>query len=57
MGDDDVRLFGEKSEEEKKVAEEHAATIKASGKRKESGKSSVLLDVKLWDDETDMRKA
>ncbi|WMV40479.1 hypothetical protein MTR67_033864 [Solanum verrucosum] len=34
------------TEEEKKVAEERAATLKASGKKKESGKSLVLMDVK-----------
>lgn len=54
--DDDVDLFGEETEEEKKAAEERAAKVKASGKKKESGKSSVLLDVKPWDDETDMAK-
>jgi elongation factor 1-beta len=54
--DDDVDLFGEETEEEKKAAEERAAKVKASGKKKESGKSSVLLDVKPWDDETDMVK-
>jgi elongation factor 1-beta len=54
--DDDVDLFGEETEEEKKAAEERAAQVKASGKKKESGKSSVLLDVKPWDDETDMVK-
>jgi len=54
--DDDVDLFGEETEEEKKAAEERAVAVKASGKKKESGKSSVLLDVKPWDDETDMKK-
>eukprot|EP01018_Ginkgo_biloba_P006215 Gb_10426 [translate_table: standard] len=54
--DDDVDLFGEETEEEKKAAEERAASVKASIKKKESGKSSVLLDVKPWDDETDMQK-
>ncbi|KAF6150830.1 hypothetical protein GIB67_020913 [Kingdonia uniflora] len=54
--DDDVDLFGEETEEEKKAAEERAASIKASGKKKESGKSSILLDVKPWDDETEMAK-
>ncbi|KAH7653918.1 elongation factor 1-beta protein [Dioscorea alata] len=53
--DDDVDLFGEETEEETKAAAERAAAIKSSGK-KESGKSSVLLDVKPWDDETDMKK-
>ncbi|KAG5581468.1 hypothetical protein H5410_052095 [Solanum commersonii] len=42
--------------EEKTVAEERAAALKASEKKKESGKSSVLIDVKPWDDETDMKK-
>ncbi|KAJ8536340.1 hypothetical protein K7X08_034741 [Anisodus acutangulus] len=54
--DDDVDLFGEETEEEKKAAEERAGALKASGKKKESGKSSVLLDVKPWDDNTDMKK-
>ncbi|KAK2988732.1 hypothetical protein RJ640_020997, partial [Escallonia rubra] len=54
--DDDVDLFGEETEEEKKAAEDRAVAVKASGKKKESGKSSVLLDVKPWDDETDMQK-
>jgi len=54
--DDDVDLFGEETEEEKKAAEERSASIKASIKKKESGKSSVLLEVKPWDDETDMKK-
>ncbi|KAG2399298.1 Elongation factor [Vigna angularis] len=39
-----------------KATEERAAAAKASGKKKESGKSSVLMDVKPWDDETDMKK-
>jgi elongation factor 1-beta len=54
--DDDVDLFGEETEEEKKAAEERAASVKASIKKKESGKSSVLMDIKPWDDETDMKK-
>lgn len=54
--DDDVDLFGEETEEEKKAAEERAASVKTKTKSKESGKSSVLLDVKPWDDETDMKK-
>ncbi|OIT27760.1 PREDICTED: elongation factor 1-beta-like [Nicotiana attenuata] len=53
--DDDIDLFGEETEEEKKAAEAREAT-KASTKKKESGKSSILLDVKPWDDETDMKK-
>ncbi|MTV28804.1 hypothetical protein FTX61_26015, partial [Nitriliruptoraceae bacterium ZYF776] len=54
--DSDVDLFGEETEEEKKAAEDRAAALKASGKKKESGKSSVLMDIKPWDDETDMVK-
>ncbi|KAJ7550819.1 hypothetical protein O6H91_07G119800 [Diphasiastrum complanatum] len=54
--DDDLDLFGEETEEEKAAAAEREASVKASTKKKESGKSSVLLDVKPWDDETDMKK-
>ncbi|KAL9267594.1 Elongation factor 1-delta-like protein [Drosera capensis] len=46
----------EETEEEEKAAEERAAAVKASGKKKEPGKPPVLLDVKPWDDETDMQK-
>ncbi|XWS73705.1 hypothetical protein CRYUN_Cryun02cG0151400 [Craigia yunnanensis] len=53
--DDDLDLFGDETEEEKKAAEDRE-TSKKSAKKKESGKSSVLLDVKPWDDETDMKK-
>ncbi|GAV59332.1 EF1_GNE domain-containing protein [Cephalotus follicularis] len=53
--DDDLDLFGDETEEDKKLAEERASK-KESSKKKESGKSSVLLDVKPWDDETDMKK-
>ncbi|KAK8959924.1 Elongation factor 1-beta 1 [Platanthera guangdongensis] len=52
--DDDLDLFGDETEDEKKAAAEREA-LKPS-KKKESGKSSVLLDVKPWDDETDMGK-
>jgi len=54
--DDDVDLFGEETEEEKKASEERAAAAKAAGKKKVVGKSSVVLDIKPWDDETDMKK-
>jgi elongation factor 1-beta len=53
--DDDLDLFGDETEEEKAAAEARDAA-KASTKKKESGKSSVLMDVKPWDDETDMKK-
>ncbi|KAM1145313.1 hypothetical protein ACFX19_037984 [Malus domestica] len=61
---DDVDLFGEEfvdvdleeTKGEKKVAEERvAAFVKAYTEKKEYGKSSVLLDVKPWDDETDIK--
>ncbi|XP_057767480.1 elongation factor 1-delta-like [Salvia miltiorrhiza] len=54
--DDDVDLFGEETEEEKKASEERAAAAKAAGKKKVVGKSSIVLDIKPWDDETDMKK-
>ncbi|KAL4592197.1 hypothetical protein LXL04_005184 [Taraxacum kok-saghyz] len=53
--DDDLDLFGDETEEEQKAAEAREQA-KASTKKKESGKSSVLMDVKPWDDETDMKK-
>lgn len=52
--DDDLDLFGDETEDDKKAAEERVAAKPA--KKKESGKSSVLMDVKPWDDETDMKK-
>ncbi|KAI9174563.1 hypothetical protein LWI28_019256 [Acer negundo] len=54
--DGDVDLFGEETEKEKKAAEECAASIKSSTKKKEFGKSSVLMDVKPMDEEIDMKK-
>ncbi|KAK4421738.1 Elongation factor 1-beta 1 [Sesamum alatum] len=53
--DDDLDLFGDETEEDKKAVEQREAA-KASTKKKESGISSVLMDVKPWDDETDMKK-
>ncbi|KAL1558309.1 elongation factor 1-beta 2-like [Salvia divinorum] len=53
--DDDLDLFGDETEEEKKAAEAREAA-KVPAKKKESGKSSVLMDIKPWDDETDMKK-
>jgi len=52
--DDDLDLFGDETEDDKKAAAERAAAKPA--KKKESGKSSVLMDIKPWDDETDMKK-
>uniref|UniRef100_A0A1J3D1Y0 Elongation factor 1-beta 1 n=1 Tax=Noccaea caerulescens TaxID=107243 RepID=A0A1J3D1Y0_NOCCA len=54
--DDDLDLFADETEDEKKAAEEREAAKKDTNKTKESGKSSVLLEVKPWDDETDMKK-
>merc|ERR1739845_106486 len=58
--DDDVDLFGSDDEEEDaeaaKVREERLAAYAAKKSKKPAliAKTSVLLDVKPWDDETDM---
>merc|ERR1712183_759754 len=62
--DDDFDMFGsdeeeeEETEEEKKIREERLAAYhaKKSTKKAVIAKSSLLLDVKPWDDETDMVK-
>merc|ERR1712198_464548 len=62
--DDDVDLFGsddeeeEESEEAKRVREERHAAYAAKKSKKPAviAKTSVLLDVKPWDDETDMKE-
>ncbi|KAG0620689.1 hypothetical protein M758_4G235500 [Ceratodon purpureus] len=54
--DDDLDLFAEETEEEKAASEKREAEKKASGKPKVAGKSSIVLDIKPWDDETDMTK-
>merc|ERR1719489_395477 len=61
--DDDVDLFGsddeeEESEEAKRVREERLAAYAAKKAKKPAliAKTSVLLDVKPWDDETDLDK-
>ena len=58
--DDDFDLFGdddEDDEEKKRITEERlkAYNEKKSKKPTVVAKSSVLLDVKVWDDETDMK--
>ncbi|EME87604.1 uncharacterized protein MYCFIDRAFT_47952 [Pseudocercospora fijiensis CIRAD86] len=59
--DDDVDLFGSDDEEEDaeaaRVREERLAEYKKKkeGKTKPAAKSVVTLDVKPWDDETDMK--
>jgi len=59
--DDDFDLFGEDSEEdeEKKRVTEERLKAYAEKKSKKPGviaKSSVMLDVKPWDDETDLKE-
>ncbi|KAL8506429.1 hypothetical protein ACS0TY_017349 [Phlomoides rotata] len=54
--DDDLDLFGDETEEERKAAEQREAAKATTKKKERHGKSSVLLDVKPWDDETDMKK-
>merc|ERR1712142_1164051 len=58
--DDDVDLFGsdeeEDDEEKKRITEERLAAYAAKKAKKPAliAKTSVLLDVKPWDDETDL---
>ncbi|NWR72400.1 EF1B factor, partial [Centropus unirufus] len=60
--DDDIDLFGsddeEESEEAKRLREERLAQYESKKSKKPAvvAKSSLLLDVKPWDDETDMAK-
>lgn len=60
--DDDVDLFGSDEEEESaeaaRLREERVSAYAAKKSKKPAliAKSSVLLDVKPWDDETDMKK-
>jgi len=60
--DDDVDLFGSEDEEEDAEAEKVKADRLAAYAAKKSNKpvliakSSIILDVKPWDDETDMKE-
>ncbi|XP_014767472.2 elongation factor 1-delta [Octopus bimaculoides] len=59
--DDDVNLFGSDEEEDEAKVREREERIKAYQLKKSKkpaliAKSSVTLDVKPWDDETDMKK-
>ncbi|XP_018416091.1 PREDICTED: elongation factor 1-beta [Nanorana parkeri] len=60
--DDDIDLFGsdeeEESEESKRIREQRLAQYESKKSKKPAliAKSSLLLDVKPWDDETDMAK-
>merc|ERR1712176_1415618 len=59
--DDDVDLFGsdeeEDDEEKKRITEERLKAYAEKKAKKPAliAKSSILLDVKPWDDETDMK--
>ena len=57
--DDDVDLFGDDDEEDEEAEKIKADRVKAYSEKKSKkpaliAKSSILLDVKPWDDETDM---
>jgi len=58
--DDDVDLFGsdEEDEDAARIREERLAAYAAKKSKKPAliAKSSVVLDVKPWDDETDMKE-
>ncbi|XP_064819189.1 elongation factor 1-delta-like [Oncorhynchus masou masou] len=58
--DDEMDLFGsdEEDEEAERLKEERIAAYAAKKSKKPTliAKSSILLDVKPWDDETDMSK-
>ncbi|PHU03278.1 Elongation factor 1-delta [Capsicum chinense] len=52
--DDDIDFFGKETEEKKKEIETREVA-KASTKKKESGKLFILMDIKPWDDKTNIR--
>lgn len=59
--DDDIDLFGddeEESEEAKRIKEERVKAYEEKKSKKPAliAKSNVILDVKPWDDETDMKE-
>lgn len=59
--DDDVDLFGSDDEEDDEAAKIREERLKAYSEKKSKkpaliAKSSILLDVKPWDDETDMKE-
>lgn len=59
--DDDVDLFGSDEEDDAEAARIRDERVKAYTDKKSKkpaliAKSSILLDVKPWDDETDMKK-
>lgn len=60
-GDDDVDLFGSDEEDDEEAEKLKAERVKAYSEKKSKkpaliAKSSILLDVKPWDDETDMKE-
>lgn len=61
--DDDFDMFGDDDEEDEEVAKRNAQRVAdyhakkaAKGKPAVVAKSSILLDCKPWDDETDMKE-
>jgi len=53
--DEELDLFGAETEEEKEAKAKVIATAKARGAEKAKlSKSMIILDLKPWDDETDM---
>ncbi|KAI0982350.1 hypothetical protein GJ496_006361 [Pomphorhynchus laevis] len=58
-GDDDIDLFAsdEETEEEKRIKQERLRMYeeKKAGKSKPAAKSSIVFDVKPYDDETDLK--
>ncbi|CAH1116196.1 unnamed protein product [Phaedon cochleariae] len=59
--DDDIDLFGSDEEEDAEAARVRDERLKAYAAKKSKkpeliAKSSILLDVKPWDDETDMKE-
>lgn len=59
-GDDDVDLFGSDEEDDEAAEKLKADRVAAYAAKKSTkpaliAKSSILLDVKPWDDETDMK--
>ncbi|XP_050531816.1 elongation factor 1-beta [Daktulosphaira vitifoliae] len=59
--DDDIDLFGSDDEEDEEAERIRQERLKAYSEKKATkkvviAKSSIVLDVKPWDDETDMKK-
>lgn len=59
--DDDIDLFGSDEEEDAEAARVREERLKAYAEKKSKkpeliAKSSIVLDVKPWDDETDMKE-